>query len=55
MDGNGSTGAAELRRWSAIRLPEGEAAELLATSRLELLELLVQPVSELKLSSSAIA
>jgi len=54
-DGNGSTGVAELRRWSAVRLPEGEAAELLATSRLELLELLVQPVSELKLSSSAIS
>jgi hypothetical protein len=54
-DGNGTAGAAELRRWSAVRLPEGEGAELLATSRLELLELIVPPVGALQLSSSAVA
>ncbi len=50
--GNGTADGVELRRWSAVRLPAGEGAELLATSRLELLELNVQPVSGLELRSS---
>ncbi len=54
-DGSGTTGAAELRRWSTVRLHEGQGAELLATSRLELLEISVLPVGELQLSSSAVA
>jgi hypothetical protein len=54
-DGDGTTDAGELRRWSAVRLHEGEGAQLLARSRLELLELTVRPVSELKQSSSSCA
>ncbi len=53
-DGNGAAGAAEMRRWSTVRLNEGEGAELLATSRLEFLELMVKPVSELKRSSTIV-
>lgn len=48
-DGNATTAAGELRRWSTVRLHDGERAELLAKSCLELLELSVQPVSELML------
>jgi hypothetical protein len=54
-DGNGTAGAAELRRWSTVRLRDGEGEELLAKSRLDLLELTVRPVSELKLNSTACA
>jgi hypothetical protein len=52
-DGIGTTGASELGHWSTARLHCGEGVELLAKSPLDLLELTVQPVSELKLSSSA--
>jgi hypothetical protein len=51
--GNGTIGAGELRRWSTIRLQDGEGAELLAKDRLDLLELTVQRVSELNMISAA--
>jgi hypothetical protein len=54
-DGDGTIGTGELRRWSTVRLRGGEGTELLAKNRLDLLELYVQPVSELKLISSACA
>jgi len=54
-DGSGTAGAGELRRWSTVRLRDGEGAELLAKTRLDLLELTVRPVSELKLNSAACA
>jgi hypothetical protein len=54
-DGSGTAGAEELRRWSTVRVNDGEGVEILAKSRLDLLQLTVQPVSELKLNSGACA
>jgi hypothetical protein len=54
-DGSGTIGAEELRRWSTVRLHDGEGAELLAASRLDVLQLTVQPTGGLKLNSSACA
>jgi hypothetical protein len=54
-DGHGTIGAAELRRWTTVRLPGGDSAELLATSRLELFEMTVRPVNELQLNWNVIA
>jgi hypothetical protein len=54
-DGGGTAGAAELRRWSTVRLQVGEGTQLFANTRLDLLELTVRPVSELKLNSTACA
>jgi redox-sensitive bicupin YhaK (pirin superfamily) len=54
-DGGGTIGAADLRRWSTVRLHEGENTELVATSRLDLVQLAVQPVKELQRNSSAYA
>jgi hypothetical protein len=48
IDGTGAIGTTALRRWSAVRLMPGEDAELQSTSRLELLELAVRSVGELK-------
>jgi hypothetical protein len=47
-EGSGTIAAEALRRWSAVRLQHGEGAELRATSRLELLELSVGSVIDLK-------
>ena len=52
-EGCGTIAAEVLRRWSAARLQDGEGAELQATSRLELLELSVRSVSDLKLNAVA--
>ena len=46
--GTGTIGTRELRRWSAVRIEHEEGAQLRATSRLELLELSVGSVSDLK-------
>ena len=51
-DGTGAIGPEALRRWSAVRLRHGEEAELLATGRLEILELAVQSVGDLKRNPS---
>jgi hypothetical protein len=55
MAGEGAIGSKELRRWSTVRLQPDEIAELRAISLLELLELAVRPVSDLKRPSSDIA
>lgn len=47
-EGTGAIGSEALRRWSAARLQPGEAAELVARSQLELLELAVEPVGDSK-------
>ena len=47
-DGTGSSGAQELHRWSVARLQPGEAAELIATSRLEVMELAVRSIRDLR-------
>ena len=52
-EGSGSIAAEGLRRWSAVRLQHGEDAELRATSRLELMELSVRSISDLKLDAVA--
>ena len=44
-DGGGTIGSEELRRWSAVRLHGDEAANLRASSRVELVELSVRSVS----------
>ena len=44
-EGGGTIGSEELRRWSAVRLHGDEAANLRASSRLELVELSVRSVS----------
>ena len=46
-EGQGACDGAELRRWSVVRIQPGEETELLATSRLELVELAVRRVGEL--------
>jgi hypothetical protein len=51
-DGTGAIGPEALRRWSAVRLRHGEDAELLATGRLEILELAVHAVGDLQRNSS---
>jgi len=51
-DGTGAIGPEALRRWSAARLRRGEEAQLLATGRLEILELAVQSVGDLQRNSS---
>ena len=53
IEGSGTIAAEALRRWSAVRLQHGEDAELRATSRLELLELSVRSISDLKLDAVA--
>jgi hypothetical protein len=52
-EGSGSIGAEELHRWTAVRLPRGEGAELRATVCLEVLELCVRPVGDLQLDSGS--
>jgi hypothetical protein len=47
-EGSGTSGAAELRRWSVARLQPQESAPLTATGRLEVLELSVRNVAELE-------
>jgi hypothetical protein len=47
-EGCGTIGSEELRRWSALRLRPGESAELRAVDRLELLELAIQTISDLR-------
>jgi hypothetical protein len=49
--GEGTIGAEALRRWSAIRLHPGDAAELRAATRLEWVELAVRPVEDLRRSA----
>jgi len=51
--GAGTIGPAELRRWSTVRLLPQERAELLAATSLELLELAIRPVSELRAHSNS--
>jgi hypothetical protein len=46
-EGSGTMNGAELRRWSAVRMKPGESASVIATSRLELLEMTVRPVGAL--------
>jgi hypothetical protein len=46
-EGSGTMGTEELRRWSAVRLKPGESAEVHATSRFEMLQIFVRPVSDL--------
>jgi len=47
IEGSGSVGTEQLRRWSAGRLRGGQGALLAATGGLECLELVIQPVGEL--------
>jgi hypothetical protein len=47
-EGSGTIGTGELRRWSTVRLAPGEGAQLRSASRLELLELSVRSVRDLK-------
>ena len=51
-EGAGAIGSEVLPRWSAMRLQPGDGAELKTREGLELLELSVRPVSDLKLPSS---
>jgi hypothetical protein len=51
--GAGTSGGAELRRWSAARIQPDEKAQLLATSRLEVVEVAVRRVGDL--SDAALA
>ena len=48
MDGEGTSAGESLRRWSVARLQPGEGANLRVSIRLELLELSVRPVADLK-------
>ncbi len=50
-EGSGTMSGEELRRWSAVRLKPGESATVIATSRLELLEMAVRPVGEIAAGS----
>jgi hypothetical protein len=50
-EGSGTIGGEELRRWSAVRLSPGESAAVIATSRVEVLEMAVRPVGELAAGS----
>lgn len=47
-EGTGTMGPEALRRWSAVRLPPGESADIRADTPLECLELSVQPVGHLR-------
>lgn len=47
-DGEGACGVQPLRRWSAVRLQPGEESELAATGRLEVVELAIRPVGDLR-------
>jgi len=43
-EGQGKAGSEELRRWSTVRLQPGESVDVVAGSRLEWMELSVEPV-----------
>lgn len=47
-DGEGLCGGEPLHRWSAVRLQPGEEAELAATGRLEVVEIAIRPVDDLR-------
>jgi hypothetical protein len=47
-EGSGTIGSDALRRWSVVRLNSGESADVHATSSLEMLELAVLPVADLR-------
>jgi hypothetical protein len=47
-EGSGTIGREALRRWSVVRLNAGESADVRATSSLEMLELSVRPVGDLR-------
>ncbi|MGH8260043.1 MAG: hypothetical protein ACREUG_10165 [Steroidobacteraceae bacterium] len=49
-DGDGACGEQPLSKWSAARLQPGEGAALEATSRLEVTELAIRPVGDLRRS-----
>lgn len=53
-EGAGTCGSVQLMRWSAMRLQPGEGAELRTTDGLELVELAVRPVAELKSRSGVL-
>jgi hypothetical protein len=46
-EGSGTMGGEEVRRWSAVRLNPGESADVIATSRLEMVEMAVRLVGDL--------
>ena len=50
-EGSGTMSGEELRRWSAVRLKPREGATVIATSRLEFLEMTVRPVGDLTAGS----
>jgi quercetin dioxygenase-like cupin family protein len=50
-EGSGTIDGEELRHWSAVRLKPGERADVSATNRMELLEMVVQPVVDLTAGS----
>jgi hypothetical protein len=51
IDGEGACGTRSLRRWSAVRLQPGEETAVSAGGRLELLELAIRPVGDLRSAS----
>jgi hypothetical protein len=50
-EGSGTMASEGVRRWSAVRLNPSESADMVATSRLEMVEMAVRPVTDLAAAS----